>query len=336
MNWKSIIATALITGAVTVATGMLLFWWQSEKSELTYNSIQSIPFDDSNNKLFIQQIEIANSGDKVIEDVVFVLTFSNEKIQKSKITVDKAISHQKKSDDSSIELKIDMLNPKEGAGISVLFQSSKASTSGGAVSLRGKGVTGILIGSRNKSSKMSIFISLMAAYAGILAFFLSTRFGRKAFPILLKNVFLGVSLGSTGQQKDVIASLLAMYGYPEKAKEYLQAGASRQYWVEADLLASEAINSNDKTKKDTIEILKQLSKVEVMFSESKAIVLYNIARIAKSSDLDSSIVDQNLDLARKLCKREVEKRLKIDPIFRVLDKTDNMLHVDAPCFTPVS
>ncbi|WP_296591428.1 hypothetical protein [Methylophaga sp.] len=64
MNWKSIIATALITGIVTVATGMFLFWWQSEKSELTYNSIQSIPFDDSDNKLFIQQVEIFNSGDK--------------------------------------------------------------------------------------------------------------------------------------------------------------------------------------------------------------------------------------------------------------------------------
>lgn len=78
MNWKSIIATALITGVVTIATGMLLFWWQAEKTELTYNSIQSIPFDDSNNKLFIQQVEITNSGDRVVEDVVFVLSFQME------------------------------------------------------------------------------------------------------------------------------------------------------------------------------------------------------------------------------------------------------------------
>ena len=67
MNWKSIIATALVTGLVTVLTGMTLFWWQTEKSELTYNSIQSIPFDEPSNSLFIQQVEIKNSGDKVIE-----------------------------------------------------------------------------------------------------------------------------------------------------------------------------------------------------------------------------------------------------------------------------
>ena len=315
MNWKSIIATALITGAVTVATGMLLFWWQSEKSELIYNSIQSIPFDDSNNKLFIQQVEIANSGDKVIENVVFVLTFSNEKIQKSKITIDKAISHKTKSDDSSIELKIDTLNPKEGAAVSILFQGSSTSTRAGAVSLRGKGVTGRPIGSSNKSSMVFISISVIAAYAGVFTFFLSTRFGRKIFPTLLKVAILGGPLASTGEQKDVIASLLAMYGYPERAKEYLQAGASRQYWVEADLLASEAINSDDKMKKDTIEILKQLSKVEVMRRESKAIVFYNIARIAESSDLDSSIIHQHLEIAKSLSKREIEKRLAIDPIF---------------------
>jgi len=63
MNWKSIITTALLTGVVTIATGMLLFWWQTEKFELTYNSILSIPFDDASNTLFIQQIEIKYSGE---------------------------------------------------------------------------------------------------------------------------------------------------------------------------------------------------------------------------------------------------------------------------------
>lgn len=315
MNWKSIIATALITGIVTVATGMFLFWWQSEKSELTYNSIQSIPFDDSDNKLFIQQVEIFNSGDKVVENVIFVLSFSHEKIQKSKIAIDKAISHQQKTEEKLIELKIDSLNPHEGASISVLFQSPNVITSGGAVSLRGNGVTGKLIGTGNKTNNSPILISLFAAYAGVIAFLLSTKIGRRAFPIILKSLIFRRTFSSIDEQKNVIASMLAMYGYPEKAKEYLQSGTSRQYWVEADLLASEAINSDDKTKKDTIEILKQISNVETIVDGSKAIIYYDIARIAKSRAEGSPIVEQYLELAISLDKIEITKRLENDPIF---------------------
>ena len=323
MNWKSIIATALITGVVTISTGMLLFWWQSDKTELTYNSIQSIPFDDSNNKLQIQQIEISNSGDKVVEDVIFVLTFSNEKIQKSKISIDNAISHQKKSDDTSIELKIDSLNPQEGASISVLFQSANATASGGAVSLRGKGVVGKVIGSSDKNNRATIIISLMAAYAGIFAFLLSTKIGRRALPIIVKSLIMGRPLKSMGEQKNVIASILSMYGYPDKAKEYLQSESSRKYWVEADLLASEAINADEKTKSDTINILKQLSNVDSIAEGSRAVIYYNIARIAKVYDGDSSCINEYLELAKKLDKKEVERRMNIDPIFQSCNETNN-------------
>ena len=315
MNWKSIIATALITGVVTVGTGMLLFWWQSEKSELTYNSIQSIPFDDSSNKLFIQQVEITNSGDKPVEDVIFVLSFANQEIQKSKISIDKAISHQQKIDNKLIELKIDSLNPNESANISVLFQSANSDVSGGAVSLRAKGITGKLIGTKKENDRTSFFISLIAAYAGILAFALSTRRGRTILPLLFKRLILGRSIGASGEQKNTLASLLAMYGYPDRAKSYLQSNSSRQYWVEADLLASEAINGDEKLRSDSIEILKAISKIEVIAKGSKAVVLYNIARIAKFNDSDSEISVEYLDLAKELDSGEIDRRLSVDPIF---------------------
>lgn len=327
MNWKSIIATALITGIVTIGTGMLLFWWQSEKSELTYNSIQSIPFDDSSNRLFIQQVEIKNSGDKPIEDVIFVLSFSSQEIQKSKITIDKAISHRKSADKKSIELKIDSLNPNESANISVLFQSTNSNEGGGAVSLRGKGITGKLIGTEKKNDKTTFFISIAAAYAGIIAFGISTRRGRKILPILVRSLILGRRVGSSGEQKNVLASLLSMYGYPEKAKDYLQSDSSRMYWVEADLLASEAINGDEKVKTDTIEILKSLSNIEVIAEGSKAIVLYNIARIAASSDSDVS--SEYLALAKKLDAEEIERRLSIDPLFLTSSETNKSSKQDA-------
>jgi hypothetical protein len=312
MNWKSIIATALITGVVTVATGVFLFWWQTEKSELTYNSIQSIPFDDASNKLFIQQIEIKNSGDKSAEDVVLVISFTDEIIQKSKITIDSAISHQKTINDKSIQLKIDSLNPNEGAIVSVLYQSPKST--GASVSLRAKGITGKLIGSNQKNNKGPIGIALAAAYAGVLAFLLSTKRGRTMLPIISRSLILGRSLGSNNQ-KDEIASALSLYGYPEKAKEYLCSGADRQYWVEADLLSAEAILGDEKLKKNTIEILLTISKIPSIAERSKAIAYYNIARIFNNLGAHDEKTEEYLELSKKLDKSEIEDRLSRDPVF---------------------
>ena len=313
MNWKSIITTALITGVVTIATGMFLFWWQAEKAELTYNSIQSIPFDDASNKLFIQQIEINNSGDKPTESVVLVISFEDELIQKSKITIDNTIPHQKTSNDKTIQLKIDSLNPNEGANISVLYQSSKLNSSGAKISLRAKGITGKLIGTKDQDSKESIFISVMAAYAGIFAFFLSTKRAITMLPLVVKSFVLGRSLGES--QKHIIASTLSMYGYPEKAKEYLNSGSSRQYWVEADLLAAEAILGDEKIKNDFIKVLLVISELPNIARASKAITYYNIARLSKVLGANNERVGEYLELAKNLDKSEVEGRLSRDPLF---------------------
>lgn len=327
MNWKSIIATALITGVVTIVTGMFLFWWQSEKSELTYNSIKSIPFDDSSNKLFIQQIEIKNSGGKPVEDVVLLLSFSNETIEKSKISIDQAISHSKEVKDKSIKLIIDSLNPDEGANVSILYQSNIELSSGASISLRAKGVKGKLIGSSKKQGKEFLGIALAAAYAGIFAFMLSTKRGRKILPLLVKSMILGRSL-SIGEQKYAIASLLSMYGYPEKAKDYLDAGVSRKYWVEADLLASEAINGSEDLKKNTINILERVSEIPNINISSKAVVIYNIARLYKSLGADNE-ADEKLKSAKNLDKTEVEGRLMFDPIFATRRKSHKSMQLTA-------
>jgi hypothetical protein len=314
MNWKSIIATALITGVVTITTGMLLFWWQTEKPELTYNSIQSIPFDDVSNKLFIQQIEIKNTGSKPAEDVVLIASFADEVIQKSKIAIDNAISHKKESNDKSIQLKIDSLNPGEGANISVLYQSTKSQSAGAAISLRAKGITGKLIGSQKENRREPILIALIAAYAGIFSFLLSTKRGRSMLPLIAKSLFLGRSLG--GNQKNELASALSLYGYPEKAKEYLNSSADRQYWVEADLLAAEALLGDTKLKKDTIQILSIICNVPRIASTSKAITYYNIARIYKTLDTNDEKSTEYLEQASKLDKSEIKNRLLRDPVFQ--------------------
>ena len=313
MNWRSILATALITGIVTVSTGMLLFWWQTDKSELSYNSIKSIPFDDANNKFYIQQVEIKNSGDKPIEDVVLLLSFSDGLIEKSKISIDQAITYSNEVKSKSIRLLVDNLNPGEGANISVIYQSKSDLSTGAKISLRGKGIKGKLNGSVKNQGEESLIISLLAAYAGIFAFIISRKRGRQILVKIIRRRIFGNKL-SSGSQKNTIASLLSIYGYPEKAKEYLNAGLSRQYWIEADLLASEAILGNIRLKNDMIKILSRVSMLPNINKTSKSVVIYNIARINKSlgNDIES---DTNLEIAKDLDRLEIESRIEFDPLF---------------------
>lgn len=313
MNWKSILATGLIAGAVTIGAGVFLFWWQSEKSDLTYNSIQSIPFDDISNILFIQQIEIKYAGDKPAEEVVLIISFTDGIIQKSKIIIDNTISHQKMTDDKSIQLKIENLNSGESVNISILYQSSNSESTGAAISLRAKGITGKLIGSSQKDNIGQIVIALIAAYIGIAAITFSTKRGRTIFSLMAKSLVSRRFLG--GNQKVVISSILSMYGYPEKAKEYIRFNGDCQYWVEADYLASEAMLGEDKLKNDTIKILIVFSDLPHIARRSKAIIYYNIARLYKSIGSHRIKVEEYLESAKKLDKSEIADRLLHDPIF---------------------
>lgn len=314
MNWKSIIVTALITGIVTVFTGMILFWWQIEKTELTYNSIQSIPFDDATNSLFIQQIEIQNSGEKSIEDVVVSISFTNEIIEKSKIEISKTISYKKESDEKTIILKIDSLNPNESANISILYKSNSSNSNGATISLRGKGITGKLIGATEENNKTSILIALIGAYAGVFSFIISTKRGREILSRIIQHILHGHYM-DIDEQKYVIASTLSLYGYPEKAKEYLNNGNDRFFWVESDLLAAEAIKGDEKLKKDTLDILDIISNLSYIAKKSKAICFYNIARIYKSLESNNEKVKENITKAIQLDESTIKKRISIDPLF---------------------
>ena len=244
---------------------------------------------------------------------MLIVRFTDEIIQKSKITIDSTLSHQQETSDYTIQLKIDDLNPGEGANVSVLYQSSKTQSTGAAISLRAKGITGKLIGSSQKDDEGQIYIAVMAAYAGILAFLLSTKRGRTMIRMFTKGRLRLID--SPNKQKYIIASTLSMYGYPEKAKEYLSSDADRQYWVEADLLAAEAMLGDKKLKNDIIEVLLVIIKLPELAKSSKAITYYNIARLFKALRTDDERVEEYLELAKNLDKSEIEDRFSRDPIF---------------------
>ena len=313
MNWKSIIATAIVTGLVTIGTGMALFWFQKEKIEITYNSIQSFPFDDEKSKLFIEQIEIINSGDKIAENVIFLARYKDAIIQRHKISVDFAIPYNETANNSSVSLNISLLNPGEKITISVLYQS--ASSTKADITLRAKGALGKEIGKSNKNSESFVILPLIAAYMGLFAAFLVNKRGRSLFKSVLKNG--PIAILAQDRQREIFASKFALLGNASKARYYLNIQERLTYWSEADVLGAEAISSetSDDHRQEIVAVLKEIVEQVNIAPTSKAIVLFNIAKIIKNSSGIEESFEPYIDRAKKIDAEEIERRVKIDRSF---------------------
>lgn len=95
------------------------------------------------------------------------------------------------------------------------------------------------------------------------------------------------------------------------------------------------LKCEDSVKLDTISILRVISEIEAISEGSKAIALYNIARLYKIMESESE-TDAYLKLAKDLDATEIENRLSKDPVFLGTHESNNKLHADAPDVAPVS
>ena len=69
INLKQILVTAIVTGIVGVATGMLLFHFQQREPRLTYEVKESLPFIGDKEQLSIHYVVVLNGGKKIVSGV---------------------------------------------------------------------------------------------------------------------------------------------------------------------------------------------------------------------------------------------------------------------------
>ena len=328
MNYKSIIITSILSGVITIATSVILFWVQLKVPELTYNSLVSIPFDDDHGRLYIQQINIRNDGNKLVEDVILIIKTAQDIINKSKISIDPTIAYKKIVEKDSFKMEIDSLNPGENVKITLLVENINNKKTSSHISLRGNGIKGEAIGERKNKIAPFIFIPLLAAYAGIFSFIFYNNDYRFRIISLFKELISGKSHFVMGGQNYAVASIFAMHGFPDKAKGYLDSSAPRQYWAEADLLSAEAIKEKESVefKEKTIRILKNFMEIPFIASSSKSIVAYNISRIYKVLEKNDK-VSEYLSIAKKFDQKEIELRLAKDPLFQTTEVLSGVVGV---------
>jgi hypothetical protein len=70
IRWKQIVATALISGTVTLITGSTLFFFQRREPQLTYSVTSGLPFEGTQEKVAVYELRVSNDGNQMLKDVI--------------------------------------------------------------------------------------------------------------------------------------------------------------------------------------------------------------------------------------------------------------------------
>lgn len=311
------LVSALITVFAAVAAGQLLFWVQSKEPKLIYSSNLSEPFVEDKFSRFIQQIDIVNSGDTFLENINFSIAYSNAGITDHAVKIEPTNSYAKEIGEKFMKIKVDSLNEDEAVRISLILNATESVLVEPKISLRANNVKGQIEEKREESEAFLIVILIVigvaSAYIGLVTVLLYSRIRRSAYQRVARASILW---GDSREQVHVIASALAISGLSDKAKEVLYPPHSRQYWSEADLLASEAISSGDEdTRTKTLAALRVMATNDDMAPSSRAIVMCNIARILEVLGKTNEAIDA-LRSAKNFSEQTLNERLKTDSILQ--------------------
>lgn len=307
-NWTQIVIAALITGVVTVGTGMLLFWFQEREPLLTFSTAETIPFAGAEKIIGIYNLRISNQGKKEVRDVVCVVRIPSSAIEQSKVSVNPANRHSEETRGDAFTVHISGLNPTEEASVSVLASSTQALPNKPEIALRAAGVTGVEQSTVDKNINNPILI--IASGIGVLVS-MALLF---IFPSNLWNRRLSTILDADGHradQRNILAYLCDVVNLKEEETYYRNLVQEAEYWSESDRLSNKALETKDKDFADCVsKLLTKLLDYAVVSDSSVAIINYNLARIAAA--YGSPEKTTYLAKAQELAPKVIAKRLEMD------------------------
>jgi hypothetical protein len=316
LNWKQILATAVVTGLVGVSTGMILFFFQQRQPKLSYQVADTIPFMGDKERLAIHNIVVKNSGKELVKNVDCSISLSPSKIKEKRISADSSLKYNDSVAGSTYTFHVDNLNPEEKITVSILSSSNNEIPQRPTISLRGEGVKGEEATDKDKKSiwESPISTAMISAYAVVLVLYTVFRlFVRRS------HVFDDGPLHQEEQNK-ILAYLFGLHGLTSEAEIYLQKTQDSAYWSEADRIAATAIKANDAHLSETLKkVLIMLLKYGDISPTSIGVIHYNIARICMALD-QSEESQEHLVAARKTIPKLLEKRLQLDPLFMTNNK----------------
>ena len=323
INWTQIIVTAVLTGLVTIITGMILFNLQTNKPKLTFDAPETSPFQGTGKNFAIYNVTISNTGGTNIGNVVGVIQIPDSSLDEIKVTAAPSLNYKTNITSGTLTVDIPDLNPTESLTVSILATSQSEMNKSPDVSVRGTGIIGEKKTSSDnaplKTEPFSFFVLIVATLvSGISAF--SSVIGRRVSSITIAGLTIPIPGGGgnvisgkhSDDQNKVFAYLCGLHGLVEDVDKYLLRQGDTAYWSEADRFGTLAIlspNSDEaeKRKKVLIDLLKYAN----MAGLSEAIVQYNIARIAFAQN-NIEEAKKHLLTAKKNGGKLIETRLEME------------------------
>ena len=297
--WLSRLLSALLGVAVTVVAALIVQKLQSREPHLVYSSAETVPFNGQSGVVGIYQIVLRNDGKREVEEIICYVRIPGAKIEQYRTVVAPSLNSISTVTNDAVRATIPGLNPGESAQISILASSSTSLPGRPEVSLRGKGVNGV----EQTSSETPSTLEKMSTW-GLLAVAITSLFSTSLFYQLFRKRF-------GGNQVRVLESICRTHGLDSRAERYSTL-SKVTYYGEADRLGDEAVRSSDgQTISSVRKVLFSLATSSGINPESRAIVLYNLARIAAKEGNTDELATYPKQ-AKELAPDEIEGRIKID------------------------
>jgi len=317
LSYKSIaiyiIITIFVGLVVAVLGGFVLGKLQEKKIELTYYSPKTIPFKGDNQNIAIYTVQIINSGTSSVDDVSAVISFDKPVLKDTMININPTIQYQPFKTNNSYQLLINSLNPGDAILVSVYATSLDELPSSPNVFLRGKDVSGKPVESLGINDLIFSAVPILfilIIIGTIVSFLIGYIFVGPKTKDDISEFFPGLD------NRDILSYLCNNQNLMEDTNYYTNLNRRISFWYESDrfyLLSRISTNTEEieKRKKVLIDLLKFVPE-NIMYPSSRAIIHYNIARIAKIQKSNIEF-EEHLAEAKKIDSTMIKKRQEIDP-----------------------
>lgn len=281
INWRYILLSTIVTGIMTIVTGVLLSYIQNREPKLVYMVSDTSPFRGTDKNFAIYNLSISNSGGKAISNVVSTIKVPLASFDDAEITAPETLKVNRADIKDGLEFSVSELNPKEMIEISVLVSSQAELPKRPNVAVRGSGQTGLPKTSQQKTKfgAPALVSAIVGAYSGMFLMFLMLFAKRKT---LLKDLISILGRGTvSSNQNEIFVYLCSIHGLTNDVNEYLSVRREILYRTESDRFATIALdNPFSEEAEKRKKILEQLIEFAPhMATSSRAIVHFNIARI---------------------------------------------------------
>lgn len=313
LKWKliviPIVLSAIATLIVAIIAPIVVEYFKTPELKLEYYVQDTIPFKTQTQETASYQVMIENAGTKSLEDIVCQILFPNAQINQSAFFSNTLLHHNETISGGSLTVSISDMNPQETATIYALATSTQQLPNQPDIQIRAKGVSGVQGSIDNEGESIPWYLTLATTITLFATGIGSAR-------VLFKRESKMKSEKSFEQdQNESLGYLCGIHGLDSEMERYYNTSTKTYYRKEADRLANKAIKNPADSAKIQRVLIDLLKYPENIASASMAIIHFNIAKIAKFNG-NADVAKEHIEEATKLCPILVEKRLKIDPVFK--------------------